>query len=91
MGETKLRRGGTLNKALREAGRPDLAVKKSPDDDFGNLPDDLGTPTERVLLTADGQEYSVIGHVKRRRVRWLYPGRIASGKLNILAGDPESG
>ncbi|MBN1514325.1 MAG: AAA family ATPase [Phycisphaerae bacterium] len=34
---------------------------------------------------------SLLSDVQPEPIRWLWPGRIASGKLNLIAGDPGFG
>jgi hypothetical protein len=36
-------------------------------------------------------EMQSFSNVKLEKVQWLWPGRIASGKLNLFCGDPEKG
>lgn len=92
-GKGRVRQGGTLFKALWRAGRADLIPPDSDAQaDFdGELPDIIGPRADTVRTTVNGLEYTIIGDVERRRVDWAWQGRIAAGKLNIVAGEPETG
>jgi hypothetical protein len=78
----------TLYKLLSDAGRADAIPRGDAADDFEGADDGAdGAPARRV----GGLEYALASEVEQRPVRWLWPGRFASGKMGILAGFPDTG
>jgi hypothetical protein len=72
----------------------------APTDDsvFGDMPRRLASildhANRRKLIPVDKDGHKrvvVIADVRRESVRWLWPGRLAQAKLNLLAGDPGLG
>jgi putative DNA primase/helicase len=53
---------------------------------------DAGAPTSPVPVPIDGEPLIVrLSEVRPESVSWLWPGRVALGKLTLLAGDPGLG
>jgi putative DNA primase/helicase len=72
---------GTLFKYARDAGwRPAPPSKPS-----------TGAPKKRVPDQCEGIEYVGATNVTMSAIRWLWPNRIAIGKLTLIAGMPDEG
>jgi Bifunctional DNA primase/polymerase, N-terminal/AAA domain/Primase C terminal 1 (PriCT-1) len=63
-------------KAFRQADRPDFTRR---------------SPTGTSEGAADGPVLKTLAEVEPEEVDWLWPGRVARGKLTVLVGDPGLG
>ena len=62
-------------------------MSELPDNEFRKK---KGEELHRTRI-ADKKPYAfikTIGQIKRQEINWLWPGRIAIGKLTLIAGDP---
>ncbi|MGO9268251.1 MAG: AAA family ATPase [Candidatus Binataceae bacterium] len=55
------------------------------------LPAVVGNPPGNGDAPAKGAKVTPISEIKRRDVKWTWPGRIARGKLTVFGGDPDRG
>lgn len=77
--------------------------RATPDDDFGDVEEASGDKTAAkwdlyfaadepiVYRTNSGVGYQLANDVEPEPINWLWPNRIARGKLNFLAGPPDQG
>jgi hypothetical protein len=96
-GKTHMQRIGARLIAL---GSRDVAMVHWPDaSPHGDAADYPGDPRaligEATAITGDGcrdpLDLVTLADVAPEPVRWLWPGRLAAGKLTLLAGDPGGG
>lgn len=80
----------TLLKAVADAGRPDLVASlpvEGAEQAFAEPIDKVAPAEHRV----GGLSYQFASEIEQQNIRWLWPGRIARGKLSGLAGPPDQG
>lgn len=58
---------------------------------IGGGSDDYGLSPDRAAAYRNGLDSKVLASVEPEPVSWLWPGRIARGKLNLIIGEPGVG
>lgn len=72
-----------------EAKKQAMAAKKAPKRSKGGVFDDLFKPGQSKASSKT--LYRRLDNVQAKPVTWLWPGRIACGKVTLIAGDPGLG
>ena len=97
---------GTFIKVLKDHGVSASKIKTvfsptiSAADDFDDVEDDderlpwedtKPTPKQKIHRTKSGLRYQLASEVTPEKIDWLWPDRLARGKLNFIAGPPDQG
>jgi hypothetical protein len=87
----------TLEYHVRKAGHPELQVSSASNaaDDFGDddlPPDDDGEfESDDTTSQVNGLTIQMASDVQPVPIEWLWPDRVARGKINFVAGNPDQG
>lgn len=83
--------GPELEAALLTMNR-ERCTPPLPDDEVRSIAASIARyPTEDATSTASRAIFRRVADVQARPIRWLWPGRIARGKVSIIAGNPGLG
>lgn len=87
--------GATLFRAVSRAGHPELvaqADRTTAAEDFADLfGKDDEPPTDPKASQVAGLTYVRASDVEQKAIQWLWPNRVAVGKLTGIAGPPDQG